>query len=538
MSRLDPPLTDESMQIYCRWFHQILQKSREECGMRSLRQVRAKIDFSKNGLSDEAIGRLLQALQRSELQVVSLNLFGNCLTQAGAQHIAEFIRGASLPLRELHLAHNRLDEESVLELASAFVEHPRCCRGESRPAPVWLRLNNNWVAEPRRVWRRVHTLCGQAGGVCLAHDQSRCDSSRCLHARGGVQPLLHLYMFEVQDQPSLPANRSSDIAASCVVADSVKAALPLNSGRAGITSARTGEDGPSCDDLAARAGAGQSYDLWRPGVGKYTDATSAPRSSTADRAAASGGDAKVVKRPTALVGTSVVASALRKPLSAADRRSSSVSFKEDMVSEGEGRDQSSCTAPCEPILQSPSSASSSSSEEAVTLRLASTSCTLPLPMAEASGNCELKRDRGVRPSLVTSDSSRKQQQQQRYRQQIQDDMSVAGKESLRPPPPPPRGNPELTPEPELHLKADVLATGAEQREGAFASENVNVQPYPVSSGHDKHVHVDPKDASIRKEQVAAFDVEAEERIEAQEVPAKWPAKLLAPPRILQRPQTT
>jgi len=198
MSDLDPPLTDEGMQVYCRWLHRGLQRVREECTLRSLRQIRAEINFSKNRLSDDAVGRLLQALQRSELSVTCLNLSGNCIGLAGAHHVCDFLRDASVPLREVHLSHNKLDDEAALEMIRLFSEHPRYPprrprdgRGGEVLVPVWLRLNNNRIRDPAKVLRKAESELG----VTVSHSHSR-------HTGGPrVCSWLHLYRFDVQDAP-------------------------------------------------------------------------------------------------------------------------------------------------------------------------------------------------------------------------------------------------------------------------------------------------------------------------------------------------
>lgn len=198
MSELDPPLTDEGMQVYCRWLHQGLQRVREECSLRSLRQISAEVNFSKNGLSDDAVGRLLQALQRSELSVTCLNLHGNCIGPIGAHHVCDFLRGASYPLREVHLSHNKIDDEVASEMLRLLAEHPRYPPRRPRDGgggevlvPVWLRLNNNWIRDPAKVLRKAES----EPGITVSHSHSR-------HTGGPtVCGWLHLYRFDVQDVP-------------------------------------------------------------------------------------------------------------------------------------------------------------------------------------------------------------------------------------------------------------------------------------------------------------------------------------------------
>eukprot|EP00931_Biecheleriopsis_adriatica_P085473 TRINITY_DN5997_c0_g1_i1.p1 TRINITY_DN5997_c0_g1~~TRINITY_DN5997_c0_g1_i1.p1 ORF type:complete len:900 (-),score=213.70 TRINITY_DN5997_c0_g1_i1:113-2812(-) len=199
MDELSPPLNDEGMQVYCRWLHQALLRAREEHGIRSLRQVRAEVMFAWNAMGDDAVGRLLQALQRSELRVTCLNFSGNCLGPQGALHISEFIQESSFCVLEVNLSHNQLDADVALDLVSLFSEHPkypppRRSGGSKGFDSVRLLLGNNGIHNPAKVLRRLDGLSGltlQSG-----------------HGRHGVRdwnvlklgsPLLCLPAFEAQE---------------------------------------------------------------------------------------------------------------------------------------------------------------------------------------------------------------------------------------------------------------------------------------------------------------------------------------------------
>jgi len=129
----------------------------------------------------------LQALQSAELCVTSLNFFGNCIGPLGAQHVVDFLRGASFPVCEIHLSHNKIDDEAAVELMRALTEHPRYPPRRSHGGsgevfvPVWLRLNNNWIRHPARVLRTA--------------------APSALRTTAKVCEWLHLYHFDVQDMP-------------------------------------------------------------------------------------------------------------------------------------------------------------------------------------------------------------------------------------------------------------------------------------------------------------------------------------------------
>merc|ERR1719491_1408160 len=205
MQELELAFTDDDMQVYCRWLHHRLHSMRQELGLSCLRQVRADVNFSKNGLSDDALARLLQALQRSQLHVVCLNLYANQFTAVGARHIGDFLWEASSAVREVHLSHNRIDDEAALELIRLIADHPkyqpRRCRNNigDWQHPLWLRLNNNWIKHPRRLLRSLESELGIP--FCIARNRHSCGPTKCGWKGNSGVPLVHLYTFEVQDGP-------------------------------------------------------------------------------------------------------------------------------------------------------------------------------------------------------------------------------------------------------------------------------------------------------------------------------------------------
>lgn len=206
MCEVEPPFSDEAMQVYCPWLHRRLHRVREECGLRSLRQLQAGVNFPRNGLCDDAVARLLQALERSELHVTMLNLFANCIGPQGARQIGEFVRCASFSMHELNLAYNKVDDAAAIELIRLILQHPKVQMrqsGDGRlggshevPMPMVLRLNNNWIRDPLRVLRKVES----DRGVWVSHAQTQQPGGPTFNG------WLHLHRFCSQDQPppSLP----------------------------------------------------------------------------------------------------------------------------------------------------------------------------------------------------------------------------------------------------------------------------------------------------------------------------------------------
>lgn len=228
MQELEPALIDEDMQVYCRWLHQRLQGLRQELDLRSLRQLRTEVNFSRNGLTDDAVARLLQALQRSELHVVCLNLYANRIGPVGARHISDFLWEASSAVREVHLSHNEIDDDAAVEMIRLLADHPKYQprKGGSGVGellhPVWLRLNNNSIQQPRNVLRVLENELGIT--FCLARNRHSCGPTKCACRGSSGFPLLHLHSFELQDCPGASsadstweqrfAQRSSDAAVS------------------------------------------------------------------------------------------------------------------------------------------------------------------------------------------------------------------------------------------------------------------------------------------------------------------------------------
>ncbi|CAE7704349.1 unnamed protein product, partial [Symbiodinium pilosum] len=190
---LSPPLNDEGMQVFCRWLHQSMQRMREDKGLRSMRMVEAEVSFAWNYMGDEAVGRLLQALQRSELRVSSLNFSGNGLGPAGASQIGDFVQEASFGVREISLSYNLLDEAVVMDLLAMFVDHGKYpLRRNGKADPVKLMLSNNGL--------HTSKLLKRIGAMGLSLQSNRARSAReWLVLKNGVD-LLRLPDFEMQEQ--------------------------------------------------------------------------------------------------------------------------------------------------------------------------------------------------------------------------------------------------------------------------------------------------------------------------------------------------
>jgi len=208
MNELNPPLNDEGMQVFCRWLHQTLVRAKEEHGIRSLRLVRTEVSFNWNSMGDDAVGRLLQALQRSELRVTSLSFSGNCLGQQGAAHVCEFIREVPFCVHEVNLSSNLLEDMPALDLLRLFTDHPRypARRGAAGKASdaVRLSLGSNDIPHPAKVLRRLEERPGIA--VKLSGRQS---ARECIVTKQGM-PVLILPGFDVQEDVDVNGDAEYD----------------------------------------------------------------------------------------------------------------------------------------------------------------------------------------------------------------------------------------------------------------------------------------------------------------------------------------
>jgi hypothetical protein len=163
------------------------------------------VNFSKNNLGDDAIGRLLQALQRSELHVTSLNLAGNRLGTAAARHISDFLWQMSTAVREVILSHNEFNDEAALEMLRLVVDHPKYQPRKAREGaghgellhPVWLRLDYNRIDKPRKLLRTLENELGAC--ICLARNRNVCGLQKCGWRGGQGHTLMHLFNFECQE---------------------------------------------------------------------------------------------------------------------------------------------------------------------------------------------------------------------------------------------------------------------------------------------------------------------------------------------------
>ena len=202
MGGLDPPLTEAAMERYCAWLDARLSTVREEHGPQALRRCHGDVDFSRNGLNNQAVWALLETLAHHEVHVSVLKLHKNCISQGGVLALCEFLRSnrKAGPVHELHLSHNEIDDESVLELMRTLRDQDRrypplrLVDGQETVAPVWVRLHQNRIRDYRGT---LDAMDSEGITHCSARSSKGCGLTKC--SRPGDTPLCHLKFFAEQN---------------------------------------------------------------------------------------------------------------------------------------------------------------------------------------------------------------------------------------------------------------------------------------------------------------------------------------------------
>lgn len=204
MGNITPALTEAAMEKYCNWLRNRLSDFCEDHGQQALRQCCGEIDFSNNGLGNQEVWNLLEALAQYQVHAAVLKLYKNRISQGGVLAMCEFLRSnrRAGPVHEMHLSHNEIDDDSAQELfltlRSLRPRYPprRCVDGADRGAqtPVWIRLNQNRIKDAAKL---VKDLQADGISICPARSTQGCGPTRCCRSDC---PLLHLYLFNDQSQ--------------------------------------------------------------------------------------------------------------------------------------------------------------------------------------------------------------------------------------------------------------------------------------------------------------------------------------------------
>lgn len=144
-----------------------------------------EVDFSLNNLSSAGLGAVLEVCKRCpKLRV--LKLFKNRIDDVGAEGLAELCR--TVPeIEEMHLSHNQFTEAGVRKIVMAAEE----VRKPDSP-PLWLRLEQNLIAEPDMVYAEL----AEQLSVCKRVDDKSCTARICCR-----KCKVHLPFFYLQRWP-------------------------------------------------------------------------------------------------------------------------------------------------------------------------------------------------------------------------------------------------------------------------------------------------------------------------------------------------
>ncbi|ANQ06012.1 Uncharacterized protein PCOAH_00003510 [Plasmodium coatneyi] len=182
------------------------------------------IDLSENYITCTGLKTLLKfILSYSEnVGVHILKLYKNNIKDDGVSLIKQLVYVQKIPMEELHLSHNFVQDNTCKELLLSFVQakkennyvYPRYEKYQNSykhlQIPVWIRLEYNCIQNPKEILKEVEEFAKKKRGyksnliICAAlKSDKRCCPYKCLNATARNTPIMHVYMFIHQkDNPS------------------------------------------------------------------------------------------------------------------------------------------------------------------------------------------------------------------------------------------------------------------------------------------------------------------------------------------------
>ncbi|CAA9986320.1 conserved Plasmodium protein, unknown function [Plasmodium knowlesi strain H] len=182
------------------------------------------IDLSENYITCSGLKTLLKfILNYSEnVGVHILKLYKNNIKDDGVSLIKQLVYVQKIPMEELHLSHNFVQDNTCKELLLSFVQakkennyvYPRYEKYQNSykhlEIPVWIRLEYNCIQNPKEILKEVEEFAKKKRGyksnliICSAlKSDKRCCPYKCLNATVRNTPIMHVYMFIHQkDNPA------------------------------------------------------------------------------------------------------------------------------------------------------------------------------------------------------------------------------------------------------------------------------------------------------------------------------------------------
>lgn len=146
-------IDDRMLMHWCKWAQSHLERLPPKA-------VVSLVDLSFNQISAVGLEVLLQTLSDADVPVEEISLHHNVLNDAAASQLAQYLQRSPYTLYELHLSHNQISElgaRSLLESAVKALQSPSELLCGSRPTvrypcdrqgqlvPLFLRLSNNRI---------------------------------------------------------------------------------------------------------------------------------------------------------------------------------------------------------------------------------------------------------------------------------------------------------------------------------------------------------------------------------------------------------
>lgn len=175
------------------------------------------LDLSENHITCAGLKILIKYIltYTDHIGINILKLYKNNIKDEGASLIKQIIYSQKIPMEELHLSHNFIQDNACKELLLSFVQakkdinyvYPRYDKFQTsykhaQQIPVWIRLEYNCIRNPKEILKDVEDFAKKKRGyksnlvICSAlKSDKRCCPYKCLNSTTWNPPIMHVYMF-------------------------------------------------------------------------------------------------------------------------------------------------------------------------------------------------------------------------------------------------------------------------------------------------------------------------------------------------------